>query len=463
VEGQLGQIIYNISMSDYFHLRGKTFSVITLGCRVNHYEAEAISAAMEAGGAVFIAGGSVRADITIIVTCSVTSVADAKSRKIVRRARRANPGGAIVACGCWAQAVSSGEAAGAGADILVGNRMKSAIPDLLDKWYESQAFSAKKTDVAESDEWDGISLDRPRISTRAFIKVQDGCDRRCAYCAVPSLRGKSVSRRVEDVTDEVGRVASRGAREIVLTGIQLGGYRDGDVSLAGLIRRVSRVPGVTRLRMGSLEPFAVTEDLLAAAADSGVFCPHLHLPVESGDDGVLSLMRRGYTASGFARITGMARAYLSGDVHISTDLMVGFPGESEEAFSNSLRLLEEVSAGKVHVFPYSPRKGTPAAEMERLPAGVVGERTARALELSEKLLSSYAAKWVGRENMVLAEHVDDGVASGWNRHYVRVYFPADGDGNAARGNEFPTLPKISIGSILLCEGADRGKIVPYEE
>ncbi|MDR2780249.1 MAG: radical SAM protein, partial [Synergistaceae bacterium] len=222
-------------MLNYSRLRGKTFSVVTLGCRVNHYEAEALSAAMEARGAVFITDRAAEADITIIVTCSVTSAADAKSRKVVRRARRANPGGTLVACGCWAQAVTAGEAAGAGADILVGNRVKNAIPDLLDKWYETPKFSVKKTDVTKSEEWDDISLDRPRISTRAFIKVQDGCDRQCSYCAVPSLRGKCVSRRLEDVVSEVGRVALYGAKEIVLTGIQLGGYRDGDISLAGLV------------------------------------------------------------------------------------------------------------------------------------------------------------------------------------------------------------------------------------
>ncbi|MDR1511121.1 MAG: tRNA (N(6)-L-threonylcarbamoyladenosine(37)-C(2))-methylthiotransferase MtaB [Synergistaceae bacterium] len=452
-------------MPDNFHLSGKTFSVVTMGCRVNHYEAEAVAAAMEAKGAVFVPGGGASADITIIVTCSVTSVADAKSRKIVRRARRANPEGALVACGCWAQSASSGEAAEAGVDILVGNRVKSVIPDLLNEWYVTRKFYEKKIDVTKSEEWDNISLDRTRMSTRAFIKVQDGCERRCSYCAVPSLRGQCVSRGYEDIVSEVGRVTSRGAREIVLTGIQLGGYSDGDVSLAGLLERISRVPGVLRLQMGSLEPFAVNEELLRTAADSGVFCPHLHIPVESGDDGVLFSMRRGYTAAEFARIADMTRAYLGDDVHISTDLIVGFPGESEEAFSNSLELLEKISAGKVHVFPYSPRKGTPSAAMERLPGAAVNERTARALELSEKLLSSYAAKWVGRENRVLAENVNDGVASGWNRHYVRVYFPVNRDENAMRGNEFSTEPKISIGSILLCEGADMDmeKIAPYEE
>jgi threonylcarbamoyladenosine tRNA methylthiotransferase MtaB len=439
---------------------GKTFSVITLGCRVNHYEAEAIASMLEARGAVFARGsGGAAPDIAVIVTCSVTSAADAKTRKIIRRTRRLYPKTAIVACGCWTQSASSDDIASSGADIVIGSRLKGYIADELEKWYASpRATVERRTDVAKSRDWDPLSLDRTRILTRAFIKVQDGCDRRCSYCAVPSLRGGAVSRDARGVLDEISRVAANGAKEVILTGVQLGGYQSGEVSLARLVDEISRVQGLSRLRLGSLEPFAVTDDLLRAARDSEIFCPHLHIPIQSGDDDVLRAMRRGYGVSDFERVVGLARVYLGDDAHISTDLIVGFPGETDKMFENSMRVVERLRFGKIHVFPYSPRAGTAASQLERLPAGTVKERTARALSLSERLAAEYASRFVARDCAVLAENADDGVASGWSEHYLRVYFRVPGGEKYAGENEITLIPKISVGSILLCEGVEPEKI-----
>ncbi|MDR3280027.1 MAG: MiaB/RimO family radical SAM methylthiotransferase [Synergistaceae bacterium] len=451
----------NINMSCCSHLIGKTFSVTTLGCRVNHYEAEAVAGALENRGAVLVEASP---DIVITVTCSITSTADAKTRKALRRARRDHPDSVIVACGCWAQAATESDAVSAGVDILVGNRVKHVIVDALERWYESPGiFIERKTDVVSSVEWDALSLDRPRMLTRAFIKVQDGCDRSCSYCAVPSLRGAHVSRDPDDVVREISRVASFGTKEAILTGIQLGSYGLDGVTLAGLIRKISDAGAVTRLRLGSLEPFSVTEELLQAASDSEIFCRHLHLPLQSGDDGVLRAMRRGYDAADFIRIVDMARRYLGDDAHISTDLIVGFPGESDDAFERSLALLGEVGLGRIHVFPYSRRNGTDSSAMEGVPGNVLRERMNRALRVADGLLEAYAAKLIGREDRVLVEEVGERASSGWNTRYVRVYARTESTGNCLIGNELVVRPKYSNGSILLCEGVDGEKIIMYPD
>ena len=234
------------------------------------------------------------------------------------------------------------------------------------------------------------------------------------------------------------------------------GYQSGEISLARLVGEISRVEGLRRLRLGSLEPFAVTDELLRACRDSEIFCPHLHIPIQSGDDEVLRAMGRGYSASDCERVVGSARAYLGDDAHISTDLIAGFPGETGEMFENSLRAAERLRFGKVHVFPYSPRAGTASSRLESLPDATVKGRTARALELSDRLAAEYASRFVARDCAVLAESAHDGVASGWSEHYLRVYFRVPGGGKRAEkcvgGNEITLKPKTSVGSILLCEG-----------
>ena len=450
-------------------LTGKIFSVTTLGCRVNHYEAEAIASMLEARGAVFARDDEVASpDIAVIVTCSVTSAADAKTRKIIRRTRRLHPYSAIVACGCWAQGASPGDVSSSEADIVIGSRLKGHIADELENWYASgkhisRAVVERRSDVTKSRDWDPLSLDRTRILTRAFIKIQDGCDRRCGYCAVPFLRGGAVSRDSREVLDEINRVAANGAKEIILTGVHLGGYKSGEISLAGLVREISRVGGLLRLRLGSLEPFAVTDDLLRAARDSEIFCPHLHLPIQSGDDEVLGAMRRGYSVSDFERVVESARVYLGDSAHISTDLIVGFPGETERMFENSLRVAERLKFGKVHVFPYSPRTGTASSKLKNLPAGTVKERTARALSLSEHLAAEYASRFVAADCAVLAENADDNVVSGWSEHYLKVYFRVPVGEKCVRGNEITLRPKISVGSILLGEGVRAEEIAMHRD
>ncbi|MDR3255251.1 MAG: MiaB/RimO family radical SAM methylthiotransferase [Synergistaceae bacterium] len=443
-------------------ITGRTFSVVALGCRTNHYEADAVVSMLERRGALFTPyPGS--PDIVFLFTCSVTSVADAKTRKLLRRARRANPSAVIVACGCSAQELDDEELSRLGVDIVVGNRMKQEIPDALEGWFEAPVragvLSLRADDVSENKQWDELFLDRPRIGTRAFVKVQDGCSRSCSYCAVPRLRGAQTSRAPADVREEVSRVIASGCVEVLLTGIHLGGYEFGGTNLAGLIDLVSSIPGLARLRLGSIEPFAVGGDLLRAMKESPVFCRHLHIPLQSGDDSVLRMMRRGYDSADFSRIVGSVRRTLGDDVHLSTDLIAGFPGETDEAFGRSLGLLESAGFGRVHVFPFSPRAGTDAASMERRPGQqAVRERVSRAVALSERLLSGYASRWIGRSDTALVEKSERGLASGWTTHYIRVYVKA---GKNFVGREILINPKSEIRGILLTEGIEPLDIVDF--
>jgi len=337
-----------------------------------------------------------------------------------------------------------------GIDILVGNRHKFKIPELLKEWFEknvSKETTELDSDILSARSWDRLELDRPRMHTRAFLKIQDGCGHFCSYCIVPFVRGNPVCRDARDVVKEAGRIAASGCGEIVLTGIHIGMYE----GLGELVREIDAVKGVQRIRFGSIEPFAVGEKLLDLLSEAKSFCPHLHLPLQSGDDGVLLQMRRGYTAAGFAKTAELARKKLGEDLHISTDLMVGFPGEDDKAFENSLRFVEELRFGKVHVFPYSPRKGTLAAELERPPREAVRERVKRALDLASRLHEKYASRWLGNEVNVLVEESRGGAVKGLSRHFVRVLAQSR-DGRS--GEEIAVKPEKYLQEALIAGAAD---------
>ena len=404
-------------------LNGLKIWVHILGCRSNLYEGEALAAELKARGALVVDRPE-GCRSAVIVSCSVTAAADRKCRQAVRRARREFGADGIVAvCGCWAQDLAADAARALDIDILVGNRLKNALPDALESALtDKTAFVDIRQDLADDRSWDVLSLNRPVFHTRAFLKVQEGCDHFCSYCVIPFLRGRSTSRPLEEALTEARKIVDSGCREIVLTGIHLGAYGrevTPSLSLAELVRRFSAIPGLTRLRLGSLEPFALDEELLSALADSPVFCPHLHLPLQSGDDEVLARMRRGHTAAEFARICEKARDKLGEDLHISSDILVAFPGESDAAFHNTLSLMKTAGLGRVHVFPFSPRRGTAAANLpDRLPPYLASRRVERAMELGAELLQHYSVRFVGKSLSVLAENVKKSFFSGYTRHFV---------------------------------------------
>jgi threonylcarbamoyladenosine tRNA methylthiotransferase MtaB len=410
-------------------------------------EGEALASALEGRGA--LVADREPFDAALAVTCAVTGPAEAKARRLIRRLRSRFPGIPIVACGCAAQAAAE-DLRRAGADAVVGNRLKAGIPDLLERLLSGEAPSdpLRVDGLFPMSPWDDLPLDRPRMHQRAFVRIQEGCDRACSYCIVPRLRGPSIFRDPRAVAEELRRVVASGCSEAVLTGVCLAGNGE---NLAEILRVASRVPGLRRLRLGSLEPFAVDPELLAILAD-GPFCPHLHLPLQSGDSGILERMRRGYTPADFASLVREVRRRLGEEVHVGTDLLVGYPGEDDGAFERSLALCEELRFGRIHVFPFSPRRGTDAASAgDRLPPEILRERVSRASALGTKLLSTYAERFVGREVEVLAERTRQGCLLGLTPHYLRACLVGEGkpgdyvSGRAAREER----------GTLLAEGARR--------
>lgn len=395
-------------------LAGKFFTVHIQGCRTNQYEGESIAAALEAEGAVW---RDEAPDIAVIVTCTITAVADRKCRKLIRRARRENPNAVIAACGCYAQKVTEEERAALGIDIVAGNRLKHLLPEMIAARFNGAAPSIRiDSNIEEENSWDTLSLDRPRLHSRAFLKVQDGCSHYCAYCIVPYVRGRPVSRPFGEAVAEARRITEAGCPEIVLTGVHLGLYD----RLPELVRAIGSLPSLKRLRFGSIEPFAVDERLLEALAETPTFCPHLHMPLQSGDDGVLAAMKRGYTQQQYAAVVTRARAALGAELHVSTDLMVGFPTEDDAAFKESLSFVKATAFGKVHVFPYSPREGTPAAAMPQLCAASVRPRVDEALCAAEALHKNFCLRHAGQEAVILVEENAGGVVRGLTRNYIRV-------------------------------------------
>jgi len=388
------------------NIHNKRIWLHSLGCRTNQSEKESIASGLIEHGAV-IENNPQNADAAIIFTCSVTSTADKKSRQCIRMARRNIPSGIIVACGCWAQRLKEDEAKELGIDLAIGNRQKHLILGLLEKSFGQEKTKDNEKSVLHVTEvwnannvlWDELPIMRPVTRSRAFIKIQDGCNRFCSYCIVPFLRGRPVSRPLKHVIGEINNVIAFGCKEIILTGTNLGDYHceEGEQTpalssrpIAGRpeARPIQKVGGISalieeiakidvKLQFGSIEPFSINEDFLNAVhklSCENKFSPPLHVPLQSGDDVVLARMKRGYTGNEYLSKIKSIRDIL-GEIPISTDLIVGFPGETDEAFRNSVDILKTVGFCKVHVFPYSPRENTLAAGFEdQVPKEIILKR-----------------------------------------------------------------------------------------
>ncbi len=390
--------------------RAPTISVVSLGCRANQEEVECLLGTLRDRGFATVPFGS-PADWIVVNTCSVTGVGESDARQTIRRAARLSGGGRVVVTGCFAQRDPEA-AARIGADIVVGNADKWRIPELIDSARRSESFREDATAGCTPI----VFKDDPTVSrflrhgrspsgfrTRASLKVQDGCDERCTYCIIPSLRGRSVSRPVDEVIEEARTLVASGHAEITLTGIHTASFDAKGTRLSGLLRLLLDVEGLRRIRVNSLEPQWVDEELIATLASSSRFCRHLHLPLQSGDDRVLKKMGRGYTGSDYRALVARARERIPG-VAIGADVMAGFPGEDEEAASNTRALLESVRPAYLHVFPYSPRPGTAALRL----SGAVSQRAKedrvdRLHALDERFRLAFLAASEGEVHEVLVE------------------------------------------------------------
>lgn len=412
-----------------------------LGCKVNAYETESMQQLLEQSGYEIVPFEEA-ADVYVINTCSVTNIAERKSRQMFHRAKKKNPHSVVVAAGCYVQTSKEQVQKDAAVDILVGNNKKHELPMLLERFFAEREketslenFSSVE-DIAADLSYEGLSLSRTAERTRAFIKVQDGCNQFCSYCIIPYARGRVRSREVSDVLKEVGKLAANGYREVVLTGIHLSSYGvDLGTDLLQLIEEVHGVPGVARVRLGSLEPKIITEEFVRRLSGLPKICPHFHLSLQSGCDDTLQRMNRKYTCEEYEQGCNILRKYFSHPA-ITTDVIVGFPGETEEEFEVTRRFLKKIGFFEIHIFKYSRRRGTLADRMERqVPEEIKHMRSEILFEDLAEMNEEFLQWHIGRQAEVLVEEkVSFGGVEyflGHTKEYVKIAVPAAGvtDGN----------------------------------
>lgn len=411
----------------------KKAALHNLGCKVNAYELEAMQQILEKNG-YEIVPFEPGADLYIINTCTVTNIADRKSRQMLHRAKKLNPRAIVAAVGCYAQEKGEELEKDPAVDLVIGNNRKKDLLEILEKYQATRQGSLHTMDIGKVREYEELEIDRTEEHTRAFLKVQDGCNQFCTYCIIPYARGRVRSRRADDVRKEVRRLASSGCREIVLSGIHLSSYgvdfRDG-TTLLDLIRTVHEEEGISRIRLGSLEPGIITEKFAESLAALPKVCPHFHLSLQSGCNRTLRRMNRRYTSEEYIEKCGLLRSVYHNPA-LTTDVIVGFPGETEEDFRESRDFVEAVSFFETHIFPYSRREGTKAAAWtEQLTEAVKKERVRIMLELDARKRREYLESFLGRETEILIEERLEGGSPGqWTGHtreYQRAVIRAEGN------------------------------------
>ena len=398
----------------------KTVNFTTLGCKVNQYDTQAMLEQFEKHG-YFASQGNAPADVYVVNTCTVTGTGDKKSLQLIRRCRRRNPQAELVVTGCLAQRMGE-NLRETGARLILGTQYRASVVELLEK------AIAENTQIVAVDNVEGVPYEPLFIHnheghTRAVMKIQEGCDNHCTYCIIPSVRGTIRSRPIEAIREEAEALAKAGFQELVLTGIHLTSYgRDleGRPSLAEAVKAAC-VPGITRVRLGSLEPRVASEAFVEELSKLPQICPQFHLALQSGSDSVLRRMKRGYNTTQFlAAAERIRRAWP--DAAFTTDVIVGFPGETEEEFADTLRFSREIGFARMHVFPFSPRETTPAAEMpDQIPESVKADRVKRLIALGDELAREYHESFIGRAvPVLLEERLPDGSMVGYTPEYIHV-------------------------------------------
>lgn len=415
---------------------------LTLGCKVNQYETDAMRELLEAAG-YDIVDFKERADVYIINTCSVTNMADRKSRQMIHRARKKNPDAVVVAAGCYVQAAENELKEKGIADVLIGNNKKKDIVRILEEYFQKGEKTAEVLDISCTNEYESLTIHKISEHTRAYIKIQDGCNQFCSYCIIPYTRGRIRSKQPEDVIREIRALAREGYKEVVLTGIHLSSYgmdfpEENRTDLLAVIENVQKIDGIERIRLGSLEPRIITEEFAQGLKKCSKVCPHFHLSLQSGCDETLKRMNRKYTTEEYKKALAILRDTFEHPA-LTTDVIVGFAGETEEEFEKTRAYLEEINLYEMHIFKFSVRKGTRAERMPgQVPEDVKTKRSAVLLAMTERHKKDFEQWYIGRKEKVLLEEMVEingtKYMQGHTERYVKVVVNFDENSEILRQN-----------------------------
>lgn len=401
----------------------KKVAFITLGCKVNQYETNAMTQKFIESGYKVVEYHE-KADIYIINTCTVTNMSDRKSRQMLRRVKELNREAIVVACGCYVQVAKKELEKIEEIDLILGNNEKSNVVKYVKEYIEKKQKQVEIEDVMGKREFVDFGDVTYTEKTRAVIKVQDGCDRFCSYCIIPYARGRVRSRKQESILSEIEKIAKEGIKEVVITGIHVASYGKDfkeECKLIDLLEQINKIEGIERIRLGSIEPLLIDEEFMERLKKLEKICHHFHLSLQSGCDETLKRMNRRYTTEQFRNIVSLLRKYYE-DVILTTDIIVGFPGETEEEFNKTYEFLKEINFYKMHVFKYSPRKGTKAAQMkEQINGNEKEERSRRLIELSNENEKEYNKNYIGKNVEVLFEEERQGFYKGHTKNYILAY------------------------------------------
>ena len=412
----------------YPNLEDKKVLLYTLGCKVNQYESDAMLEALVAAGCKKCEENE-NADICIINTCSVTNMADRKSRQIIHRLRKQHPDAIIAATGCYVQIAGDDLLENNSIDFVIGNNRKKDIVRLLDEYIRTGNVTDNHIDVNKNTEYENLMIDKPETHTRAYVKIQDGCNEFCTYCIIPYARGRIKSKKLIDITAEVDTLAKNGTKEIILTGINVSAYEDSGLGLADVIKRLSKIEGIERIRLSSMDPRIVKKDFLDIVSKLPNFCPHFHLSLQSACNKTLKAMNRKYTIEEYKEACRLIREYFDRPA-ITTDIIVGFPNETDEDFEDTYKNLVDLNLYEMHVFKYSRRKGTVADKMpNQVDERIKTERSNRLLELTSKNKIAFEELFKNEKQEVLIEELvtinNKDYYRGHTKRYVLIDIPKE--------------------------------------
>lgn len=402
----------------------KTVAFYTLGCKVNQYETEAMSELFQKKG-YRVVEPTEKADVYVINTCTVTNLGDRKSRQFIRRSKKKNEDAVIAVVGCYAQMSPDEISKIEDVDIILGTKDRNKIVELCEKAISENRRYNLVEDIMQVKEFEELSIKQVKGKTRANLKIQEGCNQYCSYCIIPYARGQIRSRQLGNIVSEVNKLTENGFKEVVLTGIHVASYgKDlGDIRLIDVIEKIHDIAGIERIRLSSLEPTVVTDDFMKSISRLYKVCDHFHLSLQSGSDTVLQRMNRKYTTEQYKNIVKLIRKYMP-NVAITTDIIVGFPGETDDEFSDTYNFVKSIGFSRIHVFKYSPRTGTPAAKFANQISGIEkNERSKKLIDLGEKLSKEFITTFIGKTVEVLFEERVKNKPSyivGYTTNYIRT-------------------------------------------